>query len=184
MLAKKKLQEYSNLFLHLLLGICLFCGCIPPGPRALLEGERLIQKNEYTLAIEKLKVATGLLPQNAQAWNHLGLAFHGAGQGTNAAKAYIQALVLDSRLAAAHYNLGCLHLEQNNLSAAIEEFKRFTSLHPNSPEGWLKLAAAQLKARQLDLAEKSYNQALKISSSQPEALNGLGIIQMQRKHAR
>ena len=149
---------------------------MPAGPRSLLEGERLIRKGHYVLAIQRLKGAVELLPENAQAWNHLGLAYHGAGQWTNAIRAYEHALVLSNNLAAARYNLGCVHLEQSNPSAAIEEFKRFTLLQSASAEGWVKLATAQLAARQVDAAEHGYYQALKISSYHPEALNGLGMI--------
>ena len=74
------------LALALLAGI--LSGCTPPGPRALLDGERLIQAGKYAEAIARLTVATQLLPSNAQAWNHLGLAFHKAGQPTSAEKAY------------------------------------------------------------------------------------------------
>src|SRR5258708_5039780 len=55
-------------------------GCAPPGPKALIQGEKLIHKAKYTQAIEKLKLATTLIPTNAQAWNYLGLAYHHAGQ--------------------------------------------------------------------------------------------------------
>src|SRR5438105_2906586 len=60
-----------------LIALVIFCGCTPPGPRALLKGERLIREGKYDKAIESLQEATRLLPRNAQTYNHLGLALHG-----------------------------------------------------------------------------------------------------------
>src|SRR2546421_188099 len=158
-----------------------FCGCTPPGPRALLKGERLIREGKYAEAVESLQTATRLLPKNAQAYNHLGLALHGNKQFAPALAAYKKALALDHKLAAAHYNLGCLYLEQNDPAAASEELTSYTLLQPNSVDGWLKLGNAQLRAHRLDPAEKAFKAALALQPRHPEVLNGLGIIQLQRK---
>src|SRR5688572_21898242 len=60
------------------------CGCAETGPEALENGARLIDEGKFDEAISKLTKSIELLPKNAQAWNHLGLAHHYAG---NAAKA-------------------------------------------------------------------------------------------------
>ncbi|MBI4325291.1 MAG: tetratricopeptide repeat protein [Chloroflexi bacterium] len=163
------------------LGLVLLSGCQPPGPQALLEGERLLQAGKYTEAVEQLQVATRLLPQNAQAWNHLGLAYHGSGRWAEAIRTYQWALARDRNLAAARYNLGCLYLEQNNLTRAISELTSFTMLQPNVAAGWVKLGTAQLRAGKSDDSEKSFLAAIKLDPQLPEALNDLGIIQVQRK---
>jgi tetratricopeptide (TPR) repeat protein len=54
-------------------------------------------------------------------------------------------------------------------------------LQPAALEGWLKLGTAQLRARRLEEAEKSFRAALDLHAKQPEALNGLGLIQVQRR---
>src|SRR5947209_8442778 len=135
-------------------------GCTPSGPRILLDGERLIHQQRFPEAIDRLKIATQLLPENAQAWNHLGLAYHGAGAAKEAAHAYQQALRRNPNLAAPHYNLGVLALEENDLQFAILELTSFTVLQRDSAEGWLKRGTAELRARQFDVAEKSFQNAL------------------------
>src|SRR5262249_2077008 len=93
----------------------LVSGCTPAGPRALLSGKHLVEQGKYPQAITKLKTATSLLPTNAQAWNYLGLAYHYAGQSSEAEGAYQRALTLDRDLSETHYNLGLLYLAQNKL---------------------------------------------------------------------
>jgi tetratricopeptide (TPR) repeat protein len=173
----------SNRLIYLLLAaICLgLCSCSPPGPRALLQGKKLIEDGNYEQAVEKLETATALLPKNALAWNYLGLAYHGSQQPEAAIKAYRTALALDHKLVTVRYNLGCLFLEQDNLAAATDELKSYTLLQPGASEGWLKLGTAQLRARRLDEAEKSFRTAIELQVRNPEALNGLGLIQVQRR---
>src|SRR3954453_9207709 len=127
----------SVLCLALTTGALLFSGCTPPGPRALLNGERLIQEGKWEEAILTLQKATQLLPNNAQAWNHLGLAYHGNHQPELALKCYKSALWLDRNLPPARYNLGCLLLEQNDITGALEQLTSFTFLQPSSPDGWI-----------------------------------------------
>jgi tetratricopeptide (TPR) repeat protein len=159
----------------------LFSGCADTGPRALLQGDRLLREAKYARAIEKLERAAHLLPKEARAWNHLGLAYHGAGRLPDAVKAYQQALALDRNLAAAHYNLGCLQLEENNTAAAVAELISYTGLQPSVPDGWTRLGIAQWRARQTDAAEKSFRQALKLNPRSADAWNGLGLVQVQRR---
>src|SRR6266536_2667098 len=156
------------------------CGCTAPGPRALLQGKKLIDEGHYREAVAKLEKAATLLPKNALAWNYLGLAYHLSQQPEQAAKAYRMALSLDHKLSAVRYNLGALYLEQNNLPAAIDELRSYTLLQPSALEGWLKLGTAFTRARRPDEAERSFRTALELHPKHPEALNGLGLIQIQR----
>jgi tetratricopeptide (TPR) repeat protein len=160
--------------------LCL-SGCTPAGPGALLKGERLIREGKYEQALEKLLTATQLLPREARAWNYLGLAYQGSGQPGEAERAYRAALTLDHKLAAARYNLGCLYLEQNKPAQAVDELTSYSLLQQGDVNCWLKLGTAQLRARRIDAAEKCFKTALDLHARNPEALNGLGLIQLQRK---
>ncbi len=156
-------------------------GCGAPGPTALLDGEELIKEGRFKEAIEKLQKATKHLPRNAQAWNHLGLAHHGAGQIEQAQRYYREALRLDVNLASARYNLGALSLEQNDIGAAIEHLTSYTAFQPQSADGWIKLGNAQTRARRLDQAERCYKNALDLRPRDPEAINGLGSVAFHRR---
>jgi tetratricopeptide (TPR) repeat protein len=158
----------------------LWTGCTPPGPKALLEGKRLMDAGKWEEAIPRLQDATDLLSTNALAWSYLGLAYHQVGRFEQSFKAYQTALKLDHTMVALRFNLGCLHLDMNNLNAAIDELRAFSLLQPSVVDGWVKLGTAQSRARRLDDAEKSFKAALALQARNPEALNGQGMIQAQR----
>ncbi|HEX3890259.1 MAG TPA: tetratricopeptide repeat protein [Verrucomicrobiae bacterium] len=164
--------------------VILAAGCSPPGSSALLKGKKLLERGDYAAAVAELKTATSLLTTNAQAWNYYGVALQHAGQPADAVLAYQRALTLDRDLVEAHYNLGCLWLEQNKPDDARSEFTAYTLRRSNTPEGWLKLGAAQLRANDVLSAEKSFSTALHFSPDDAEALNGLGLARIQRGRAR
>jgi len=169
----------------LLLALAVFLsGCGPPGPRALLKGRQALERGDYSGAVEELKRATSLMSTNAQAWNYLGVADQYAGQSADAVLAYQRALTLDRDLMEAHFNLGCSWLEQNRPDVARTEFMAYVLRRSKAPEGWTKLGVAQLRLRDLTAAEKSFNTALSINARDAEALNGLGLAQMQRGRPR
>src|ERR1035437_2479479 len=168
----------------LVLLLVLLVGCSPPGPRALLEGKRLLYRGKYPEAIAKLRAARTLFGgTNALAWHYLGLACQQGGEAAEAEQAYVKALALDHDLSEANYNLGCLLLEQNKVEAAKGEFTACTLRRPNMVDGFLKLGAVQLRAREPSAAEKSFSEALRLSPHNPEALNGLGLARLQRGRA-
>jgi Flp pilus assembly protein TadD len=167
-----------------MVSLMLLSGCTPSGPRALLEGKRLMDQENYPQAIQKLKTASSLLGgTNALAWNYLGVAYQHTGAHAEAEWAYQRALALNHDLSEVRFNLGCLSLAQNKLEAAKTEFTVYTSLRPNAVEGFLKLGATQLRSREPGAAEKSFNEALRLSPRNPEAFNGLGLARLQRGRA-
>ena len=182
MLATKNISR-CGVVIFLTLAVYL-TGCGPPGPRALLRGEKLLSSGDYSAAVEKLKTATSFMSTNAQAWNDLGVAYQHVGRPADAVLAYQRALTLDRDLVEAHYNLGCLWLEQAKPDMAKTEFTAYVLRRSKEPAGWNKLGVAALRLRDLPAAEKSFNTALAIDASDAEALNGLGMAQMQRGRPR
>jgi len=168
----------------LLMVVCFVTACGPPGPRALLQGRKLLEAGETEAAVKELKTAVSLLPTNAAAWNYLGLAYHRAGLSTNAIDAYSRAIKLDRELLEARFNLGCLLLDENRLDAAKTEFTAYTLRRGTEPEGWLKLGLSHLRGRDAGNAEKCFREALRLETNNVEALNGLGLAQLQRNRPR
>jgi tetratricopeptide (TPR) repeat protein len=182
MLAKKKrIRGGAIVFIA---AAVFITGCAPPGPRALLNGKKLLDRGDYAGAVEELKTAVSLLPANAQAWNYYGVALQDDGQPDNAVSAYNRALALDRDLTEAHFNLGCLWLEQNKPDAAKNEFTAYVLRRVNDPAGWLKLGSAQLRLHDLASAEKSFSTALNLNPNNAGALNGLGLARVERDRPR
>ncbi len=175
---KRGLSHLAILSLVVLLGSP---ACTPPGPRALIKGEKLIQQGKHADALVQLQKAVQLLPKNPQAYNYLGLAYHGNNQPAEAIKAYRQALALDHKLVAARFNLGSLYLEQNDLQSALDELTSYTLIETRSVPGLLALGTAQLRSRRADQAEKTFRGVLQIEPKNAEALNNLGLVQIQRR---
>lgn len=162
----------------------VLCGCGPPGPRALLEGEQYLKAGKPNDAIRRLRSAVEYLPKNPQAWNHLGLAYHAAGQPVPAAQAYQQAIQLNPNLPSPRHNLGILLLEQGNARMAIDPLRSFVALQPRSAEGWRRLGQAYLRNGQWQAAEQSLNMALRLNPNDPETFNALGLALHQQSRPR
>ena len=156
-------------------------GCQPPGPRALLNGERLIREGQFAQAVESLRSATEHLPNHAQSWNHLGLALHGLGKADEAVAAYQHALRLDRNLAVVHYNYGLILLENNRLPEAVFELTAFTTLTPNASDGWSKLGTALLRQKKWDEAERAFSNSHRLQPKDPETHNNLGLVLLQKR---
>lgn len=158
----------------------VLAGCSPAGTHALLKGKKLLDQGDYAAAADAFKSATEDMSTNADAWNYLGVAEQHGGQLDDAAKAYQRALELDRDLMEAHYNLGCLWMQEDKPDKAVSEFTAFTLRKVNEPEGWLKLGLAQLRTHDLLPAEKSFSTANYWSPNNAEALNGLGLARIER----
>lgn len=167
--------------IFLSLAVFWLAGCTPPGPRALLEGKQLLEAGQLSAAVERLSRATQLMATNAQAWNYLGLARHQSGDPAGALQAYQQALRLDRELFEAHFNLGCLWLDQNKPDAARNEFTACTLRQPNAADAWLKLGVVQTRLGEFVAAEASLQRTLRLNATNPEARNALGLLCAQRK---
>jgi tetratricopeptide (TPR) repeat protein len=195
MLTIKKRNGAFQVLAVILVASLTACG--PPGARDLHKGERLIQNGDFAGAIPVLNEGVQILHDappvvQANAWNLLGLAYHGAGQADAASRAYLQALKLDRNLWAVDYNLGCLRLEQTNYPGAIDYLTTYTTSHPKDINGFLLLGRARLRLamehagpektrqQQLENARQDFEYAEHLRST-AEACNALGLIALQRR---
>lgn len=150
-------------------------GCTPSGPRNLLEGEKLINQGNYQKAINRLKKAVELLPNDHRSWNYLGLAYHYNQNYVEAARAYQTAISLNHNFAPAHLNLAKLYIETSNYNSAISELRSFLLLEKSSIEGWTLLGNTYLSLKQPQNAIICFRNVLNIDPKNLPAMNGLGL---------
>jgi Tfp pilus assembly protein PilF len=102
-------------------------------------------------AVEKLRKAVELTPDNEDAHYNLGIALAAAGNAPEAQKAYEKALEIFPDYAEAHNNLGNLLMKQNNFGDATAHFKKALEISPDNPMAENNLGTAL--ARHGDVAE-------------------------------
>ncbi len=79
-----------------------------------------------------------------------------------------------------HANKGRQYLDKGLYGLAETEFRASVELKPHNAEAWLGLAAAYDNLRRFDLADRAYEQAIRIVGATPEILNNQGFSYMLR----
>jgi len=182
MLTKPNAAAFKLLLLVLF--VAALAGCRPPGPRALLDGKRLLEKGKPVAAVARLEVATQLMATNADAWNYLGIAYHQSGSASNAVAAYGRALSLNPDLVETRLNLGTLWLELGRPSEAKSEFTAYNLRRPSAPEGFGKIALAELHLKETAAADQHIRKSLQLDNQNPESWNTMGLVQLQQGRSR
>ena len=72
------------------------------------------------------------------------------------------------------------HFREQNFGLAEKHYRRVVEQVPESTEGWVGLAASYNQLGRFDLADRAYEQAIRISGPLPEILNNQGYSQMLR----
>jgi Flp pilus assembly protein TadD len=76
--------------------------------------------------------------------------------------------------------LGKKHFRAGKFTLAERHFRRAVELHPRDLEAWLGLAASYDALRRFELADRAYDQAVKIAGPTAEILNNRGYSYMLR----
>jgi Flp pilus assembly protein TadD len=80
--------------------------------------------------------------------------------------------------------LGNKHFNAGNFTLAERHFRRAVELHPRDLEAWLGLAASYDRLRRFELADRAYDQAVKIAGPTAEILNNRGYSYILRGDAK
>lgn len=123
------------------------------------KANRLMAKQEWEKATERLHKGLAIYPRYAAAYNNLGAVYSHLGNNTEAREALQKAIALDDRLAAAYVNLGRLSFLEKDFPTAESLLAKAINLAPaqNADELFL-LADAQLTDHHLDEALQTSRQ--------------------------
>jgi Flp pilus assembly protein TadD len=77
-------------------------------------------------------------------------------------------------------NIGKKYFRQGSYGLAERHFRKAVELHPRDADSWVGLAAAYDRLRRFDLADRAYQQAIKLIGETPEVMNNRGFSYMLR----
>ena len=72
------------------------------------------------------------------------------------------------------------YFRQGSYGLAERHFRKAVELHPRDAESWLGLAASYDRLKRFDLADRAYQEAIKLVGATPEIMNNQGFSYMLR----
>lgn len=171
--------------------VCLtaLCGCaplyasLPPTTSAAQSGvqklyrnaQKDFQRGDYIAAAHKFRELLRLLPNSAEVWNDLGVAYSMAGRLEAAVQAFQKALRLDPSFLRANLMLGIDLVRLGKPAAAIPLFERVLRRQPSNRNALSGLASAFMAVGQFDQAAEAYRRETLLSGKDSKAWYGLGL---------
>ncbi|MEG4068139.1 tetratricopeptide repeat protein [Microcoleus sp. Pol11C2] len=148
------------------------------------QGNAAQKAENYSQAEAIYRRIIQLEPNNAKAYNHLGIAlYYIQGKLEEAITAYRQAIQLDPQYADAYYNLGMALYKQEKLEEAIVASRQATQLEPKSAAAYYNLGVMLREQGKLEEAITASRQAIQLDPKLAEAYKNLGVIlSYQEKH--
>jgi len=125
-------------------------------------------------AIAEARTALSMDPQNAEAYQFLGLALYSNGQYAAAVHAFAESLVRDADNPDTHYDLGITLHAAGNVPAAIDAYRRAIHLNPAFWQAHSNLALILHEQNKLDEAIAEYREAKRLAPEEASVRNNLG----------
>jgi len=123
------------------------------------KAEKLIAKQDWTKALERLRKGLAIYPEDAAAYNNLGAVYSHMGNTSEAREALKKALALDDHLSQAYVNLGRLSFLDKDYPAVESLLNKALTLAAQKADVFTLLAYAQLSNQHFDQAIATGQQA-------------------------
>ena len=143
--------------------------------------EQLFQQGNAAQAAQRFSEAEAIWrqviqrnPQEAVAYNNLGLVLYAQNQLDAAVTAYRTAIQLNPQDATAYNNLGLVLYAQKKLDAAVTAYRTAIQLNPQDATAYYNLGIALKAQNQLDAAVTAYRIAIQLNPQDATAYNNLG----------
>ena len=125
-------------------------------------GDSLMAHQRYQAAIQAYKEA---VPDSAETWNKMGVAFQLMLNTEEAARCYATAMKLDPKNAVAVNNMGSIYMAKKDFGKAEKTYRKALKLDPKSALFHKNLGTALLAERKYKKGWESYQEALSIDPS-------------------
>ena len=143
-------------------------------------GETLVRLGKTPYAGRAFQAAIQLDPENAIAFEQLGILYIGARQVAIAREHLYRAIEIDDSRWAAHNALGVLADTERNYLMAIKHYDSALKYNPASAKVVTNLGYSYYLSGELDVAEKLYLDAIRSDSTHERAISNLGLIYARR----
>ncbi len=148
------------------------------------KGGRALKEMHSDKAQEHFAKAVGLYPKYSTAWYHLGVILFQQKKLEEARTAFAKAIDADPSFVLPYLASAQLALQQKRWAEVVEETEKLIALDPlDFPQAYLMQAMAQGGLRNLDAAEKSAREAIRLDTGHrfPRTEYVLGFV-LARKH--
>jgi superkiller protein 3 len=125
-------------------------------------------------AIAEARTALSMDPQNAEAYQFLGLALYSNGKYGPAVHAFTESLARDAGSVDAYYDLGITFHADGNEPAAIAAYRQALHLNPAFWQAHSNLALILHEQHKLDDAVAEYREAKRLAPEEASVRNNLG----------
>lgn len=130
----------------------------------MIKAESHMERGEYQ---EARKIYNNILsrdPNNAKAYNKLGVILAREGNAEEAKTHFIKALKLNPRMSSAASNLGNVYFEAQDLEKAKEYYEKAIALDPENPIPYNNLAVIYKRSKDIDKYVKFYKKSVELSA--------------------
>jgi len=139
------------------------------------------KKAAYQKAIDSLKKAISLAPDDEYAHNNLGTVYGKLNQFDLAIKEYLHVLEVNDKFTEAHYNLGKSYEMKGMLDEAVQEYLKTIRQQHDFYQAYFNLASIYSKRKSYKEAISTYQEFLEYKPLYPAAYFELGKIYIKTK---
>jgi Flp pilus assembly protein TadD len=138
--------------------------------RRLKVGIQFFHNKKFKEAEEEFTKVVSLQPENAMAYNNLGLVLKAQGRSTDAESQYLVALQINPKYPEALNNLGLLYDQQNRVKEAVQQYRKAIEIAPSYPEVHFNYAQTLERAGYPEEARRHYQAFLAMGSEVPSSI--------------
>jgi len=133
----------------------------PKDPKSILAAGSIIQDhNDMDVALVKYRIAAVATPNSAQLWNNIGMCFFGKKKNVASIACLKRALYLDPFEWIISYNLGLVHLSEDQYASAFHYLSASINLKPDFASSYMYLGVTLARLDDFENACSAYEKAI------------------------
>jgi tetratricopeptide (TPR) repeat protein len=138
------------------------------------QGDAFYEFKQYDDAIRYYSKAILLDPNNAEAYNNLGVISYKKVEYDNAIEYYNKAVSINSNSSEVFANLGLGYAQKGKFSKALENYNKALKINPKCEDAYLGCGIVYAKKGELNEAIKCFNKVLELNPKDAKAYNNRG----------